>query len=79
MYPLLEFHRYNKIYIFISFTKTKSRAQKSLFLKFLKNKMQKNIFKKILTFKFFVQLFVCFIFLLLETDGKCGQTKTFAV
>ena len=37
-YLLLQFHSYNKIYDFISFTNTRSRASHSQFFEFLKNK-----------------------------------------
>ena len=63
MYLRLQFHRYNKIYGFISFTKTRSRAQKFWFLKFLKNKTEKylHMFFQILCFSAIVCLFRVFI------------------
>ena len=36
---VLQFHRYNKIYILIPFTKARHTAQNHLFWEFLKNKM----------------------------------------
>ena len=42
----LQFHRQNKMYDFISFTNTRSRASHSQIFEFLNNKIVKNIFKK---------------------------------
>ena len=74
MHLLLQFHRYNKIYNFISFTKTRRRAQKFQFFNFLKNKMRENV--KNLIFKI-LHLFFVFFFNWKQMENV--KTKIYAV
>ena len=61
-----QFHRQNKIYDFISFTNTRSRASHSNFFEFLNN----NFFLNIKKIGKMLHFFVCIVFILLERDRK---------
>ena len=79
IYLVLQFHRYNKIYDFISFTKTRSRAPPCQFLNYCKRKFKKVFIKNLFQIlRFHINcLFVlcCFYWKQMEN----GKTKTVAV
>ena len=67
MHLLLQFHRENKIYDFISFTKTRSSAPQFKFFELLKNILN-IIFLQILRFYARFVLF-CFYWKQMETEA----------
>ena len=76
---VLQFHRYNKIYDFISFTKTRSRALQCQFLNYCKKKIRKIFTKKIVpdfTFSYNCLFILCCFYWKQMENGK---TKTVAV
>ena len=70
MQLVLQFHRYNKIYDFISFTKTRKREKSFVFFNFWKIKCMKR-------FEFIFSNFhsIIIIIFLLETDEKRNNEK----
>ena len=63
---LLQFHRYNKIYDFISFTKTRHGAQSFPFFEFKKNKR----FKKICIFFYILSFHTFFFWKQVESENR---------